>query len=75
MISKCLTCLKYRKRQPSETPIKPEIPDHQWTKCAADLFRLPGHYYLLIVDYYSKFATIENLSTNSRKFSRNLAYP
>ena len=28
MISKCPTCLKYRNRQPSETPIKPGIPDH-----------------------------------------------
>ena len=28
MISKCLTCLTYRNRQPSETPIKTEIPDH-----------------------------------------------
>ena len=61
MISKCPTCLTYRNCQPSETPIKHEIPDHPWTKCAADLFRLQGHYYLLIVDYYSKFIAAENL--------------
>ena len=61
MISKCPTCLTYRNCQPSETPIKPERPDHPCTKCAADLFHLQGHYYLLIVDYYSKFVVIENL--------------
>ena len=61
MVSKCPTSLTYRNRQPSETPIIPEIPDHPWTKCAADLLRLQGHYYLLIVDYYLKFTTVKNL--------------
>ena len=61
MISKCPTCLTYRNRQSSETPIKHEIPDDPWTKCATDLFRLQGHYYLFIVDYYSKFIAVENL--------------
>ena len=61
MISKCLTCLTYRNCQPSEIPIKPEIPDGPWTECAANLFRLEGHYYLLTVDYYSKFIAVENL--------------
>ena len=67
MISKCPTCLTYRNRQTSETPIKPEIPDHPWTKCAADLFRLQGRYYLLIVDYYSKFIAVENLQNLNLK--------
>ena len=61
MISKCSICLTYGNHQPSETPIKPKIPDHPWTKCAADLFRLQGRYYLLIVNYYSKFTAVENL--------------
>ena len=61
MISKCSICLTYRNHQPKETPIKPKIPDHPWTKCAADLFRLQGHYYLLIVNYYSKLIAVENL--------------
>ena len=61
MISKFPTCLTYKNRKPSETFIKPEIPYHPWTKCAANLFNLQGHYYLLIVDYYSKFIAVENL--------------
>ena len=70
MISKCptcLTCITYRNRQPSETPIKPEIPEHPWRKCAAKLFRLQGHYYLLIADYYSKFIAVENLQNPQSK--------
>ena len=59
MISKCPCCLTYINCQTSETPIKPEIPDHPWTKSAADLFHLQGHYYLLIVNYYSKFIAIK----------------
>ena len=53
MISKCPTYLTYRNHQPIETPIKQKIPNHPWTKCAANLFCLQGHYYLLIIDYYS----------------------
>ena len=60
-ISKCPTCLTYRNCQPSETPIKSQILDHSWVNCAADLFRLQCHYYLLIIDYYSKFIAVENL--------------
>ena len=30
MISKCPTCLTYRNRQPSETPIEAEIPGQPW---------------------------------------------
>ena len=30
-------------------------------KCAADFFRLQSHYYLLIVNYISKFIAVENL--------------
>ena len=61
MISKCPIFLTYRNHQPSETAIKSKIPDHPWTKCVADLFRLQGYYYLLIVDYYSKLIAVENL--------------
>ena len=57
--------------QPSEIPTKPEIPNHPWTKCAADLFRLQSHYYLLIVDYYSKFIVIENLRNPKSETSIN----
>ena len=49
MISKTPTFLTNKKRQPSDIPIKPKIPDYPLTKYAADLF----HFYFLLVDYYS----------------------
>ena len=62
--------------------MKSKIPDHPWTKHAANLCRLQGHYCLLIADYYSKFITVENLQNlqsetviNKCKFSHNLTYP
>ena len=61
MLLTCPTCLTYRDRQPSETPVKPEIPDHSWTNFAGDFFCLQSHHYLLIVDYSSKFIAVENL--------------
>ena len=61
MIKRCPTCLTYRNRQPSEPIIHQPIPHQTWTKIAADPFRLHGHYYLLIIDYYSKFIVVETL--------------
>ena len=61
IISKCSTCPTYRNRQLSETPIKPEIPDHTWTKFAANLFFYKVTIILLIVRYYSKSIAVENL--------------
>ena len=61
MISKCSTCPTYRNRQSSETTIKLKIPAQPWTKCTTKLFRLQGHYYLLIIDYYSLFIAVKNL--------------
>ena len=64
MISKCPTCLTYRNRQTSEAPIQPKLPDYPWIKCLTDIFRLQGHYYLLIVDYYSKFIAVKHLQSD-----------
>ena len=47
MIKRCPTSLAFR--------------NQAWTKIAADLFRLHGHYYLLIIDYYWKFIVFETL--------------
>ena len=40
-----------------------EIPLHPWTKLATDLFHFEGAYYLLIVDYTSKFLVVCKLSS------------
>ena len=60
-IKNCPTCLTFRNGQPSERAIKRPIPQEPWTKLAAELLRLYGHYYLLVVDCNSKFFAVKNL--------------
>ena len=62
MIKKCPTCITFRNCQTSEPIFNNPIPNQAWTKNAADSFRLYGHYYLLIIDFYSKFIVIETLN-------------
>ena len=62
MIKNCPTCLTFCNQQHSESTIKHPVLQEPWTKLAADLFRLYGHYYLLVVDYNSKFIAVENLN-------------
>ena len=61
MIKRWPTCLMFRNRQPSEPIINHSISNQAWTKIAADPFHLHGHYYLLIIDYYSKSIVTETL--------------
>ena len=61
MIKTCPTCLTFWNRQPSEPIIHHPIPHQAWPKIATDPFFLHGHYYLLIIDYSSKFIAIETL--------------
>ena len=56
MIKKYLTCLSFRDCLPSEPIINPLIPNQTYIKIPADPF-----HYLLMIDYYSKFAVIETL--------------
>ena len=62
IIKKCPTGLTFRKRQSSEPIMNHPIPNQFWTKPAADSFSVYGHYYLLIIDYYSKFNVIKTLN-------------
>ena len=61
MINKCPTCLTFRNSQPSVPIINHPTSNQACTKIAADPFCLYRHYYLLIIDYYSKFIVIETL--------------
>ena len=61
MIKKCPTCFTFRSHQPSGPIIKHPVPNQAWTKIAAYPFSLYEHYYLLIIDYYTRFIVIEML--------------
>ena len=63
MIKNCPTCLLFCNRQPSELAIKHPVPQESCSlnPLAADLFRLYGYYYLLVVDYNFKFVALKIL--------------
>lgn len=69
LIENCLLCNKYANSQKSE-PLEPHfIPKIPWNKVGCDLFELRGVKYLLIIDYYSKYIEIEELSRDTTSHS------
>lgn len=63
MIQSCDICLRHRDAQCRE-PLQPHaIPDFPWQVIAADIFQIDQRYYLLLVDYYSKFIEILPVKT------------
>lgn len=61
LVLKCRECIKERVN-PKE-PLMPTIlPDRPWQKLGADLFSLKEKTYLLVVDYFSRYVEIAQLS-------------
>ena len=71
-VGKCSVCEKERKCPPE--PLLPSrLPDYPWQKVGMDMFKLKGHIYLIIIDYYSRCKTTSGCIVNNCKsvFSRN----
>ena len=65
MISKCQICCSFQ-RNNSKQPLIPHTPPTQpWEKVGADLFEINNKTYLLLVDYYSDFIEIDNLTNTT----------
>ncbi|XP_030596890.1 uncharacterized protein K02A2.6-like isoform X2 [Archocentrus centrarchus] len=67
LISRCVTCQKYRNRQIKEPMVIAETPTAPWHKVGMDLFHAKGKDYLVVIDYYSNFpemALLSNLSSS-----------
>lgn len=63
MVSNCDTCARYRSQQKKEPLQSAELRESPWKRVAADLFELQGNLYLLLVEYYSRFAELHKLSS------------
>ena len=61
-VARCATCATYRKRNNKQLMIPHEIPDRPWAKVGADIFSFKNQEYLVVVDYYSKFPEVEQLT-------------
>lgn len=57
----CRTCIKEHINH--KGPLIPtDLPERPWQKLGTDLFTLKGKIYLLVVDYYSRYVKVVNLS-------------
>ena len=59
----CLKSLQSKCKQKPSTSLGQKIPLHPWTKLVTDIFHFEGAYYLLIVDYTSRFLIVHKLSS------------
>lgn len=59
-----LNCREYIKERvnPREPLLPTKLPDGPWQQLGADLFTLKGQPYLLLVDYFSRYMEIAQLS-------------
>lgn len=65
LIESCATCLSH-KRQNTKEPLEPhEVPTLPWQKVAADFLSFDQKMYLVVVDYYSKFIEMVNVTKNN----------
>lgn len=64
LVLKCHACIKERINH-TEPLIPTNLPERPWQKLGTDLFVLKGKTYLLVVDYYSRYVEVANLSLTS----------
>jgi hypothetical protein len=62
MISKCHICCSFQRNNPKQPLIPHESPTQPWEKVGADLFEVNNKTYLIIVDYYSDYIEIDNVT-------------
>lgn len=61
LVRNCRECIKERVN-PREPLLPTKLPDGPWQQLGADLFTLKGQPYLLLVDYFSRYVEIAQLS-------------
>lgn len=62
---RCETCAHFRRNNIKEPMIQHDIPNLPWCKCAMDIFELNKQFYLVVIDYYSKFIEVATLGTST----------
>ena len=60
-VSTCEICTKYQGNNRKEPLIPHAVPSRPWSKVGTDLFEFQGKYFLILVDYYSKFIEVAQL--------------
>ena len=63
MVSRCSKCQQHRNKNPKPSVHPHEVPVFPFQKVGTDLFEHKGAHYLLTVDYYSRWITIDHLES------------
>lgn len=61
-IEKCSVCAEFQARNPKEPMQTLKVPDRPWSRLAVDMFTLQRKEYIVLVDYYSDFVEVQELS-------------
>ena len=64
-VNKCATCATFKRQNIKEPMIPHPVPDRPWLKLGADIFEFKGRDYLLVVDYFSKYAEVAQLDNKT----------
>ena len=77
-ISSCPTCIAHQPSQPKEPLKSHEVPSRPWQKLASDLFTWNDKQYLILVDYYSRYFEIDEMTSTTsnaviKKFCHHFA--
>ncbi|XP_063388061.1 uncharacterized protein K02A2.6-like isoform X1 [Cydia fagiglandana] len=67
LCNNCQTCALFRKNNTKEPIQFHDIPRLPWLKLGTDLFEFNKQYYLVVVDYYSKFFEVARLNDLSSR--------
>ena len=63
-VSNCPVCAKLQR--PNKEPLIPSVlPERPWQKLGSDLFELQGKHYLVLVDYFSRYAEVIKLQSTT----------
>lgn len=64
IVKKCAMCEQHRTK-PREPLVSTPLPERPWWRLATDIFEKEGVKYLLVVDYYSRYITVQRLGEDS----------
>ena len=70
LVSQCSTCQQYQRSNQREPLIPQQVPDRPWVIVAADKFYYKRRDYLLVVDYFSKYPEVAQLSRKNSEAIR-----
>ena len=65
IVSSCATCSIYQRRNQKEPLLPHDVPDRPWAKVGADLFEIQKKQFLVLVDYYSGYIEVDQLTSTT----------